>query len=46
MFNWALYDDDGKVVRYFDYPAEGAMPFPPQHETLPVDDPEWHNPLF
>lgn len=46
MKNWAILDDEGEPVRYFDYPAEGAVKYPPYPAQLPLDDPEWDNPLF
>ena len=46
MFKYALYDEEGNVVRYFDYHAEGALPYPPDHPCLALNDPEWDNPLF
>ena len=45
-FKYALYDEEGNVVRYFDYPAEGALPYPPQATQLPKDHPDWDEPLF
>jgi hypothetical protein len=44
--HWAWFDEEGNVVRLFDYPAEGALPYPPPHYTLPLDHPDWENPLF
>ena len=43
---YAFYDDAGKVVRFVDYPAVGAEPYPPSHYTLPLDHPDWDEPLF
>ncbi len=43
---WAILDDEGKPVRFFDYPAEGAQQYPAPPETLPKDHPDWDNPLF
>ena len=43
---WAFYDEEGDVVRILDHPAEGALPYPPDHYTLPLDHPDWDNPLF
>ena len=40
---WAWYDDEGSVVRLFDYPAEGAESYPPMPKQLEPDDPEWFN---
>ena len=45
-FKYALYDEEGNVVRYFDYPAEGALPYPPQVPQLLKDHPDWDEPLF
>lgn len=45
-FDWAFYDEDGGVVRYVSWPAEGALPYPPPVKQLDPDDPEWDNPLF
>ncbi|QGH72214.1 MAG: hypothetical protein [Caudovirales sp. ctOwN3] len=36
--HYALLDDEGEVVRFFDHPAEGTVKWPP--------DPEWDNPPF
>lgn len=44
-FDWAFYDEEGNVVRFVSWPAEGALPYPPQKGLAP-DDPEWDNPLF
>ena len=46
IFKWAFYDEDGSVIRYIDYPAEGALPYPPPIAQLPSDHPDWDNPLF
>jgi hypothetical protein len=46
VMTWAYYDDVGEVVRFIDYPAVGAEPYPPPHPSLALDDPEWDNPLF
>lgn len=43
---WAFYDEEGDVVRILDHPAEGALPYPPDHYTLPKDHPDWDEPLF
>ena len=43
---WAYYDEEGDVVRIIDHPAEGALPYPPEIYTLPLDHPDWDNPLF
>ena len=43
---YAFYDEEGDVVRIIDHPAEGALPYPPDHPTLPLDHPDWDNPLF
>lgn len=40
---WAFYDEEGDVVRILDHPAEGALPYPPDHPCLAPDDPEWFN---
>ena len=44
--HWATLDFDGEPIRYFDYPAEGSVQWPPAPQTLSADDPEWDNPLF
>lgn len=43
---WAWYDDEGTPIRFFDYPAKDASPFPEPPETLPKDHPDWDEPLF
>lgn len=43
---WAWYDDDGNPIRFFDYQAEGASPYPEPPATLPKDHPDWDEPLF
>ena len=43
---WAWYDDERTPIRFFDYPAEGALPYPPQVPQLPKDHPDWDEPLF
>ena len=43
---WAYYDEEGDVVRILDHPAEGALPYPPPPYTLPLDHPDWDEPLF
>lgn len=43
---WAWYDDEGVPVRFFDYPADGASPYPEPPAQLDKDDAEWHEPLF
>jgi hypothetical protein len=43
---WAFYDEEGNVVRFVSYPAEGALPYPPPLKQLAPDDPEWFRPLF
>lgn len=43
---YALLDYDGEPIRFFDYPAEGAVQYPPAPKSLDIDDPEWDNPLF
>ena len=40
---WALLDDEGEVVRLFDYPADGTIKWPPAPKQLDKDDPEWFN---
>ena len=44
--HYALLDDEGAVVRFFDYPAEGSVKWPPDPEQLPPDHPDWDNPPF
>lgn len=34
------------MVRFVSYPAEGALPYPPEIYTLPKDHPDWDEPLF
>ena len=46
MKRWALLDDEGLPVRWFDYPAQGSQSYPPPPKQLDDDDPEWDNPLF
>lgn len=46
MFKWAFYEDEGDVVRFVSYRAEGALPYPPQEPQLPKDHPDWDEPLF
>lgn len=46
MFKWAFYDEEGDVVRFVSYPAEGALPYPTQAPQLPKDHPDWNEPLF
>jgi hypothetical protein len=43
---YAFYDEEGEVVRFVSYPAEGALPYPPQAPSLHKDHPDWNNPLF
>ena len=43
---WATLDDEGKPVRFFDYPADGAVKYPPDPPQLPLDHPDWDNPPF
>jgi len=43
MKRWALLDDDGEPIRFFDYEAEGAVKYPPDPPQLDKDDPEWFN---
>jgi hypothetical protein len=45
-FKFALYDEEGNVVRLLTYESMGALPFPPLPKQLDKDDPEWDNPLF
>lgn len=45
-FRFALYDEEGNVVRFLPYESQGALPFPPPIKQLEDDDPEWDNPLF
>jgi len=46
MIKWAILDDLGEPVRYFTYPAEYAVKYPPDPPQLPKDHPDWDNPLF
>ena len=43
---WALLDDDGEVIRFFDFEAVGAVRWPPMPPDLPLDHPDWQNPPF
>lgn len=43
---YALLDDEGNVVRTFDYHATGAVLMLPEREVYTVDDPRWNEPLF
>ena len=45
-FKWAFYDEEGDVVRFVSYPAEGSLPYPPPTPQLPKDHPDWDEPLF
>lgn len=45
-FKFALYDEEGNVVRLLPYESMGALPFPPLTNQLDKDDPEWDKPLF
>lgn len=40
---WAILDDEGQPIRFFDYPAEGAQQYPAPQKQLDPDDPEWFN---
>lgn len=44
--NWALLDDEGEPVRFYNYEAEGTVQWPPGPAQLPADHPDWDNPLF
>jgi len=46
MKRWAMLDDEGVPIRWFDYPAQGAEMYPPMPKQLDENDPEWDNPLF
>ena len=46
MIKWALLDDEGDPVRFFDYNAEGTVKYPPDPPQLPLDADDWDNPLF
>ena len=35
---WVLLDDDGQPIRYFDYPAEGAIEIVEPKYVI-----DWHN---
>lgn len=43
LYKWAILDETGEPIRYFDYPAEGAVQWPPAPKSLDKDDPEWYN---
>ena len=43
---WAIVDDEGEPVRFFDYEAEGSVKYPPDPPQLPLDHPDWDNPPF
>lgn len=43
MIKYAILDDLGEPIRFFDYPAEGAVKYPPDPPQLAPDDPEWFN---
>lgn len=43
---YALLDDEGNVVRTFDYPATGTVLILPKREVYAPDDPRWFEPLF
>lgn len=44
--HYALLDEEGTPVRFFDYQAEGTVKWPPDPAQLDPDDPEWDNPPF
>ena len=43
---WALIDFNEEPIRFFDYPAEGAVLWPLGPKQLEPDDPDWDEPLF
>ncbi len=40
---WALLDEEGEPVRFFTFPSEGTVLWPPPPKTLDIHDPEWYN---
>ena len=44
--HYALLDEEGTPVRFFNYQAEGTVKWPPDPEGLPLDHPDWDNPPF
>jgi len=46
MIKWAILDDEGKPIRFFDYETKGAVKYPPDTPQLPRDHPDWDNPPF
>ena len=44
--HYALLDEEGVPVRFFDYQAEGTVKWPLDPEQLPLDHPDWDNPPF
>lgn len=45
-FKFALYDEEGNVIRFLPYESQGALPYPLPVSTLPIDHPDWDSPLF
>jgi hypothetical protein len=45
-FKFALYDEEGNVIRFLPYESQGALPYPLPTPQLSLTDPEWDNPLF
>lgn len=45
-FKFALFDEEGNVVRFVSSETQGALPYPPLLQQLDKDDAEWHEPLF
>lgn len=45
-FKFALFDEEGNVIRFVSSETQGALPYPPLSEQLDKDDAEWHEPLF
>jgi hypothetical protein len=45
-FKFALFDEEGNVIRFVSSETQGALPYPPLPQQLDKDDKEWHEPLF
>lgn len=46
MIKWAILDDEGEPVRFFDYEAKNTVKYPPNPPQLPLEHPDWDNPPF